>query len=88
MGFMGLWLMGLASLQVGLVCLMSSSEDPKLALKDEAEEVLYLSPAHLSPRSTAFIAFSHYRLAETLAPNWIWSKRWGLVGRMCMLIQV
>lgn len=68
--------------------LMSSSEDPKLALKDEAEEVLNLGAGHLGPRSSVFIAFSHSRLAETLAANWIWSKRWGLVGRMCMLIQV
>lgn len=66
--------MGLSRLQAGLVCLMSSSEDPKLALKDEAEEVLYLSAGHLGPCSSAFIAFSHSRLAETLAANWIGAK--------------
>jgi len=60
-------LMGLSSLQVGLVCLMSGSEDPKLALNDEAEEVLYLGADHLCPCSSAFIAFSRSRLAETLA---------------------
>lgn len=80
--------MGLSSLQVGLICLISSSEDSKLALKAEAEEVLYISAGHLGPRSSAFITFSHSRLAETIAANWIWSKRWGLVGRICMLIQV
>lgn len=77
-----------SSLQVQLVYLMSSSEDPNLALKDEDEEVLYLSAGQLHPHSSAFIVFCHSRLAEALAVNWIWSKKWGLVGRTCILIQV
>lgn len=61
--------MGLFSLQVGLVSLFSSSEGPKLCLKDEAEEVLYLSADCLGSHFSAFIAIAHSSLAESLAAN-------------------
>lgn len=79
--------MGLFSLQVGLVSLVSSSEDPKLRLKDEAEEVLYLSAGCMGSHSSAFLAISHSSLAESLAANNFKQKL--LFDRQkCMLIQV
>lgn len=61
--------MGLFSLQVGLVSLISSSEGPKLCLKDEAEEMLYLSAGCLGSHFSAFITISHSSLAEYPAAN-------------------
>lgn len=61
--------MGLFSLQAELVSLVSSSEGPKLCLKDEAEEVLYLSAGCLHSHFSAFIAVSQSSLAESLAAN-------------------
>lgn len=71
--------MELFSLRVGFVSLVSGSEDPKLYLKDEAEEVLYLSGAGLGSHSSAFIASSHSSLAESLAANNL--KQKALLGR-------
>lgn len=56
-------LIGLFSLQAGLVSLVSSSEGPKLCLKDEAEVVLYLSAGCLGSHFSAFVANSHSSLA-------------------------
>lgn len=67
---------------------MYSSEDPKLALREEAEKMLFPGVSCLCPHSSAFIASSHSRFAKTLAANWIWNKRWCLVSRKYMLIQV
>lgn len=61
--------MELFSLQVGLVSLVSSFKGPKLCLKDEAEEVLYLSAGCLGSHFSALIAISHSSLAEFLAAN-------------------
>lgn len=61
--------MGLFSLHIGCVSLVSSSEGPKLGLKDKAEEVLYLSAGCLGSHFSAFIAISHSSLAESLAAN-------------------
>lgn len=67
---------------------MCSSEDPKLALREEAEKVLFPGVGCLRPHSSAFTVSSHSRFAKTLAANWIWSKRWCLVSRKYVLIQV
>lgn len=62
--------MGLFSLQVGFVSLVSSSEGLKLYLtKDEAEEVLHLNAGRLGSHFSAFIAISHSSLAESLPAN-------------------
>lgn len=87
--FMGLRFLPPAdgTLQVGFVSLVSSSEGLKLYLKDEAEEMLCLSAGCLASHSSAFIANSHFNLAESLAANNV--KQKVLFDRQkCMLIQV
>lgn len=72
----GLWvwgpynqLMDSSAFKLDFGSLASNSEGPKLCLKGEVEEMLYLSAHCLGSHFSAFIAISHSSLAEPLTAN-------------------